>query len=49
MILLLSKVKGLVMNLTITQVSEKDNITPDTLRYYERIGLLPKVPRQSNG
>lgn len=37
------------MNLTITQVSEKYNITPDTLRYYERIGLLPKVPRQSNG
>ena len=23
------------MNLTITQVSEKYNITPDTLRYYE--------------
>ncbi len=37
------------MNLTITQVSEKYNITPDTLRYYERIGLLPNVPRQSNG
>ena len=32
------------MNLTITQVSEKYNITPDTLRYYERIGLLPNVP-----
>ena len=33
--ILLSKVKGLVMNLTITQVSEKYNITPDTLRYFE--------------
>ncbi|MEX2784855.1 MerR family transcriptional regulator [Streptococcus sp. H49] len=34
---------------TITQVSEKYNINPNTLRYYERIGLLPPVPRKSNG
>lgn len=35
--------------MTITQVSEKYNITPDTLRYYERIGLIPPVPRTSGG
>ena len=36
-------------DLTITEVSKKYDIKPDTLRYYERIGLIPKVPRQSNG
>lgn len=36
-------------NLTITQVSKKYQIKADTLRYYERIGLLPKVPRAANG
>ncbi|QNQ82216.1 MerR family transcriptional regulator [Lactobacillus sp. PV012] len=36
-------------DLTITQVSKKYDIKPDTLRYYERIGLLPTVPRKSNG
>ena len=24
-------------------------MTADTLRYYERIGLIPRVPRKSNG
>ena len=36
-------------DLTITQVSKKYDIKPDTLRYYERIGLLPTIPRKSNG
>ena len=36
-------------DLSITQVSQKYDITPDTLRYYERIGLIPKVPRKANG
>lgn len=27
----------------------KYDITPDTLRYYERIGLLRRVPRNQNG
>ncbi|MHC3377681.1 MerR family transcriptional regulator [Ligilactobacillus equi] len=35
--------------LTITQMAEKYNLKPDTLRYYERIGLIPAVPRQKNG
>lgn len=34
---------------TITEVSEKYDISSNTLRYYERIGLLPAIPRQSNG
>lgn len=36
-------------DLTITEVSQKYQLKPDTLRYYERIGLIPPVPRQSNG
>ena len=35
--------------LTIAEVSKKYDITADTLRYYERIGLIPAVPRTPNG
>ena len=35
--------------MTIGEVSEKYEITADTLRYYERIGLIPPVPRNKNG
>lgn len=35
--------------MTIKEVSEKYDISEDTLRYYERIGLLPKVPRTKSG
>ena len=35
--------------MTIGEVSEKFGITTDTLRYYERIGLIPPVPRKKNG
>ena len=35
--------------MTIGEVSEKYKITVDTLRYYERIGLIPPVPRKKNG
>ncbi|WP_308752629.1 MerR family transcriptional regulator [uncultured Anaerotruncus sp.] len=35
--------------MTITEVSRKYGISPDTLRYYERIGLLPPVPRNRSG
>ncbi len=35
--------------MTITEVSKKYGITADTLRYYERIGLIPPVPRNSSG
>lgn len=35
--------------MTISEVSKKYNITADTIRYYEKEGLLPKVPRDKNG
>ena len=35
--------------MTIGEVSEKYEMTTDTLRYYERIGLIPPVPRKKNG
>ena len=34
---------------TIKEVSEKYGISQDTLRYYERIGLIPPVPRTPGG
>ena len=35
--------------MTIGEVSKKFGMTADTIRYYERIGLLPYIPRQKNG
>ena len=35
--------------MTITEVSKKYGVTADTLRYYERIGLIPPVPRTKSG
>lgn len=35
--------------MTIAEVSKKYNMTADTLRYYERIGLIPPVPRTAGG
>ena len=35
--------------MTIAEVSQKYGISPDTLRYYERIGLIPPVPRSKSG
>lgn len=35
--------------MTISEVSKKFGLTPDTLRYYERIGLIPPVPRTKSG
>ena len=34
--------------MTIAEVSQKYDISPDTLRYYERIGLIPPVPRNKS-
>lgn len=33
----------------ITEVSEKLGISQDTLRYYERIGLIPPIKRNKSG
>lgn len=35
--------------MTIAEVSQKYQLTPDTLRYYERIGLLLRVGRTPGG
>lgn len=35
--------------MTIAEVAKKYEVTPDTLRYYERIGLLPDIARTSGG
>ena len=36
-------------SITIKEVSKRYGITQDTLRYYERAGLIPPVPRTSGG
>lgn len=35
--------------MTIAEVSSRYNISADTLRYYERIGLIPAVHRSKSG
>lgn len=35
--------------MTISEISKKYDLTTDTLRYYERIGLLTNIPRNKNG
>ncbi|WP_428817492.1 MerR family transcriptional regulator [Clostridium butyricum] len=35
--------------MTIKEASEITGITIDNLRYYERIGLIPEVPRNESG
>ena len=35
--------------MTISEVAKKYALTTDTLRYYERVGLLPNVERTSGG
>lgn len=35
--------------MTIAEVSKKYDLTGDTIRYYEKIGLIPSVPRTESG
>jgi DNA-binding transcriptional MerR regulator len=35
--------------MTISEVSEKYDISAETLRYYERVGVIPPVNRNENG
>lgn len=35
--------------MTIKEVSEKYHISADTLRYYERVGMIPPIPRTASG
>lgn len=41
--------KKMEENMTISEVSKKYNLTQDTLRYYEKIGILSNVPRNKSG
>jgi len=33
----------------ISEVAKKFDLTPDTLRYYEKVGLIPKIKRSTSG
>lgn len=33
----------------ISEVAQKAGVTPDTIRYYERLGVLPHPPRTAGG
>lgn len=35
--------------MTIGEISQEIGLSVDTLRYYEKIGLLPNVPRDNSG
>jgi DNA-binding transcriptional MerR regulator len=35
--------------MNIKEVTEKTGVSADTIRYYERIGLIPPVKRKQNG
>ena len=35
--------------MTIKEVCSRFNVSPDTLRYYERIGVIPEVSRTAGG
>ncbi len=35
--------------LTVQQVAARTGLSPHTIRYYERIGLIPSVERAANG
>jgi MerR family transcriptional regulator, copper efflux regulator len=36
-------------NFTIGQLAARAGLTPDALRYYERLGVIPKAPRTAGG
>ncbi len=36
-------------SLTVRQVAARTGLSPHTIRYYERIGLIPSVGRAANG
>jgi DNA-binding transcriptional MerR regulator len=40
---------GIMKLMTIGQIAEQCSISRDTIRYYEKCGLLPRAPRTSSG
>lgn len=41
--------EGSVAAITIKEVSKQYGVSQDALRYYERIGMIPPVPRTAGG
>lgn len=37
------------MSMTVSDVAKRAGISPDTVRYYEELGLLPSPPRSASG
>lgn len=35
--------------MTIKEIAARTGVSADTLRYYERMGIIPAVPRTSGG
>lgn len=35
--------------MNIAEVAKKYGVTPDTIRYYEKAGLIPAAPRTASG
>ncbi|MBZ5718394.1 MerR family DNA-binding transcriptional regulator, partial [Haemophilus influenzae] len=35
--------------MNIKEVSDVTGLSADTIRYYERVGLIPKIARKSSG
>ena len=44
-----SKVYALDMNMTVSDLASQVGLSPDTVRYYEKIGLLPPPARTESG
>ena len=40
---------GIIKRLTIGELARQGGVNLETIRYYERVGLLPKPPRTANG
>lgn len=38
-----------VSQLTVSRVAEQVGVSPDTVRYYEKIGLMPETERSASG
>ena len=37
------------MALTVSALADQAGLSPDTVRYYERVGLLPELARSAAG
>jgi DNA-binding transcriptional MerR regulator len=40
---------GVMDSMTVSELARRVGVTPDTVRYYERIGLVPEAERNASG